>query len=117
REEENDVSLYPEEKVRLIYNVIPPGQMKEIKRDPMTGVVLEYILQVEHEWENKQGDKKKATVTQRIRRGEREVEIDGDQPPDIEPGVEETPWDFIPIVHFKNEGDESLYGQSDLEPI
>lgn len=117
REEENDVSLYPEEKVRLIYNVIPPGQMKEIKRDPMTGVVLEYVLEVEHEWENEQGDKKKATVTQRIRRGEREVEIDGDQPPDIEPGVEETPWDFIPIVHFKNEGDESLYGQSDLEPI
>ena len=117
REEVKDASLYPEESVRLIYNIIPPGQVKDIKRDPMTGNVEAYVLEADHEWEDEQGNKKRATVTQYIRRGEREVEVKGDRPPDINPGIESTPWDFIPLVHFKNEGDESIYGQSDLEPI
>ncbi|WP_060210323.1 phage portal protein [Sporosarcina koreensis] len=117
REEQQDVSLYPEQKVRLVYNFIPPGQVKDIVRHPLTGVVQEYVLVSSHDWEDELGNKKKATITQRIRRGEREIEIDGDTPPDVEPGIEPTPWDFIPIVHFKNEGDEGVYGQSDLEPI
>ncbi|EGQ21082.1 hypothetical protein HMPREF9372_3365 [Sporosarcina newyorkensis 2681] len=117
REEEKDASLYPEESVRLVYNIIPPGQVKEIKRDPVTGMVEEYLLSSEHEWEDERGNKKRATVIQHIRRGEREVKVDGDIPPGIELGINGTPWDFIPIVHFKNEGDEGVYGQSDLEPI
>lgn len=117
REEQQDVSLYPEQKVRLVYNFIPPGQVKDIVRHPLTGVVQEYVLVSSHDWEDERGNKKKATITQRIRRGEREIEIDGDNPPDVTPGIEPTPWDFIPIVHFKNEGDEGVYGQSDLEPI
>lgn len=117
REDEKDAQLYPEESKRLVYNIIPPGQVKDIKRDPMTGLVEAYVLEAEHEWEDEKGNPKRATVTQYIRRGEREVEVDGDAPPDIEPGITSTTWDFIPIVHFKNEGDDSLYGQSDLEPI
>ncbi len=117
REEEKDVPLYPEQQVRLVYNFIPPGQVKEIVRHPLTGEVQEYILVSSHEWRGEQGNSKKATITQRIRRGEREIEVDGDNHPDIVPGIEPTPWDFIPIIHFKNEGEESLFGQSDLEPI
>lgn len=117
REEEEDVSLYPEQEVRLVYNFIPPGQVKEIIRHPLTGVVQEYVLASSHEWNNERREKKKATIIQRIRKGEREIEIDGDTPPDVEKGVQPMPWDFIPIVHFKNEGDEGLYGQSDIEPI
>ncbi|MCL1701614.1 phage portal protein [Lysinibacillus sp. Bpr_S20] len=117
REEEEDAALYPEQSTRLVYNIIPPGQVKDILRHPLTGAIYEYKLVSSHEWEDERGDKKKATITQRIRKGERIIEIDGDNPPDVTPGTEPTPWDFIPIVHFKNEGDESLFGQSDIEPI
>lgn len=117
REEEKDSLLFPEEQTRLNYNIIPPQQVIDIKRDPMTGFVEAYVLEVEHEWEDESGNKKRATVTQHIRRGERETVVDGDMPPGVEEGIESTPWDFIPIVHFKNEGDDSLYGRSDLEPI
>lgn len=117
REETRDLQLYPEDKTRLIYNVIPPEQVKEIKRDPLTNEVIEYVLVSAHEWEDERGDVKKATITQRIRHGEKEVEVEGDSPPDIEVGIIPTPWDFIPIIHFKNEGDEGEFGKSDLEPI
>lgn len=117
REDMKDMTLYPEEKTRLIYNVIPPGQVKDIKRDPLTGDVEEYVLVSAHEWKDERGNRKKGTVTQRIRRSEKIVEVEGDMPPGVEVGSHPTPWDFIPIIHFKNEGDEGVFGQSDLEPV
>lgn len=117
REEEKDVSLYPEQPVRLVYNVIPPGQVSEIKRDPLTGAVEEYVLVSYHEWVDEKGAKKKGTVTQRIRRKEKIIEVKDDIPPGVEVGIHPTPWDFIPIIHFKNEGDEGVYGQSELEAV
>lgn len=117
REEEEDKTLYPEQPVRLVYNFIPPEQVHDIIRHPLTGAIQEYVLVSSHEWTDERGNKKKATITQRIRKGERVIEIDGDTPPDVDPGIQQTPWDFIPIVHFKNEGDEGLFGQSDIEPI
>lgn len=117
REEEKDKSLFPEQSVRLVYNIIPPEQVKEIKLNPLTNDVEEYVLVSQHEWKDERGYAKKAKITQRIRRGERIVEVDGDIPPGVEVGSTPTPWDFIPIVHFKNEGSEGIFGQSDLEPI
>ncbi|MEK5068095.1 phage portal protein [Sporosarcina sp. FSL K6-1508] len=117
REDVKDMTLYPEEKTRLIYNVLPPGQVKEIKRDPLTGDVEEYVLVSIHEWEDDRKNKKKGTITQRIRRREKIIEVEGDRPPDVEVGAHPTPWDFIPIIHFKNEGDEGVFGQSDLEAV
>lgn len=117
REENRDASLYPEQETRLVYNIIPAEQVIGINLDPITNGVTEYILRSKHEWIDDTGNKKNATITQRIGIGTRTIEIEGDTPPDIEAGVHPMPWDFIPIVHFKNEGDDGIYGQSDLEPV
>lgn len=116
-EDQEDRLLFPEQPTRLVYDIIPPGQVVEIKRDPLTGTVLEYVLESFHQWVNEKGEKKKGTVTQRIRRGEKVVEVKDDIPDGVEIGTQSTPWDFIPIIHFKNEGDEGVYGQSELEAV
>lgn len=118
REEEEDSELYPEGGTRLVFNIIPPEQVKKINRDPVTGRAREYILVSEHTWENDTGEKKRATITQRISKERKLIQVEGAIPPDLEPGEEPNPWGFIPIVHFKNEGDETEeFGISDLEAI
>ena len=117
REIENDKSLYPETPDRIVYNVIPAKQVTNIKIDPTSGEVLEYELTSSHEWISSEGDELKGTIVQRVRRGEIVTEVDGDVPEGIEVGAKPTPWDFIPIVHFKNEGDDGIYGRSELESI
>lgn len=119
REEENDKSLYPELTTVLKYNILPPEMVKEIKRNPLTNEPIEYVLEFETEWADEKGDIKRAKVIQKISRGLRIIEVDGDDiPPGIEVGEHTTPWDFIPIIHFKNEDDETAaFGKSELEPI
>ncbi|EMT38120.1 Phage portal protein, SPP1 Gp6-like protein [Thermoanaerobacter thermohydrosulfuricus WC1] len=118
REENEDATLYPEKKARLVYNIIPPEQVVQIIRNPITGSVREYVLKSEHVWLDESNNTRRCIVTQRISKDRRLIQIDGDIPPDIQPGEERNPWGFIPIVHFKNEGDETKeFGQSDLEPI
>lgn len=128
REESKNRSLFPELKTRLVYNVIPPEQVRDIALDPVTNEPIEYILESAHEWEDERGNKKKGTITQRIgveqndsqtaHVGYRNIEVDGDVPPGVEVGKKNTPWDFIPIVHFKNDSDENeKYGRSEIEAI
>lgn len=118
REETEDAILYPEAKTRLIYNIIPPEEVVQIVHNPITRRVQEYILKSSHEWVDDNGEKKKATVTQRISKEIRKIEVEGDAPPDVNEGEEPNTWGFIPIVHFKNEPDETMkFGQSELEPI
>ncbi|HHY47107.1 MAG TPA: phage portal protein [Firmicutes bacterium] len=118
REETEDKALYPEAKTRLVYNIIPPEQVVQIIRHPLTRSVQEYVLKSEHIWEDEKGNRRRAVITQRISRERRLIQVDGDIPPDIQPGEERNPWGFIPIVHFRNEGDETEeFGRSDLEAI
>ncbi|NSW90226.1 MAG: phage portal protein [Firmicutes bacterium] len=118
REEHEDAALYPESKVRLKFNIIPPEQVTHIIRNPLTNNVREYVLQSAHTWLDESENQKRATVVQRITAQKRIIRVIGDVPPDITVGEEVNPWGFIPIVHFKNEGDETKeFGQSDLEPI
>lgn len=119
REETRNKSLYPEQETRLIYNIIPPEQVKEIVLDPVTNEPIEYVLESIHEWTVDDGSKKKATITQRIGVGYRKIEIEGDIPNGMKQKEEiPTPWDFIPIVHFKNESDETeKFGHSEIEAI
>ena len=118
REETEDAVLYPEAKVHLVYNIIPPEQVVQIIRNPVTRAVREYVLKSEHIWEDEAGNKRRAIITQRISRERRLIQVEGDTPPDVQPGEERNPWGFIPIVHFKNEGDETEeFGRSDLEAI
>lgn len=118
RQPNEDDPLYPEDSARIRYNIIPPEQVKEIIRNPFTQDVVEYVLASTHEWKDESGQKKKCTITQRISAKRKKVEVNGDIPIGMTVGEEENIWGFIPIVHFKNESDESReYGQSELEPI
>lgn len=116
--EKRENPLYPEKKERIIYNIIPPEEVEDIILDPITREPIAYILKSKHEWTELNGTKRSCTITQKITAEERTIEIVGDQPEGIEAGIFENPWGFIPIVHFKNEPDETMkYGQSDIEPI
>lgn len=118
REENVDKELYPEAKTRLVFNIIPSEQVLYIIRDPLTNYPKEYILQASYTWIDDYNNQRQAIIRQRLSAGKRIIEITGDAPPGLTPGEETTPWDFIPIVHFKNEGDETReFGQSDLEAI
>lgn len=118
REDTVDAALYPEAKTRLIFNILPPEQVTNIIRNPLTGAVREYVLQSTHDWLDERDNPRQAVVLQRISANKRIIKITGDIPPDMMEGEEDNPWGFIPIVHFKNEGDETKeFGQSDLEPI
>lgn len=110
--------LYPEKKERLIYNIIPPEEVKDIILDPITKEPIAYILESKQEWSDLSEVKRSCTIKQRITAIERVVEITGDKPEGIEVGTFPNTWGFIPIIHFKNEPDETMkYGQSDIEPI
>lgn len=119
REEEVDADLYPETNgARLVFNLISPEQVADIRTHPITGAVLEYVLKSEHTWKDESGNQRKCKVTQRISAERRVIEIDGDTPPDVEASEDDNLWGFIPIVHFKNEADTSdAFGRSDLEPV
>lgn len=116
--EERVNPLYPDKKIRIIYNLIPPEEVKDIILDPTTREPLAYILESEQEWIELDGTKRKAKIKQAITSESRVVEVQGDIPEGLEPGEYPNTWGFVPIVHFKNEPDETLkYGQSDTEPI
>ncbi|MBE3576890.1 MAG: phage portal protein [Limnochordales bacterium] len=118
RQEAEDKALYPEAQARIVLTLIPPEQVAQIIRDPVTRTPREYVLRSEHEWTDLDGRYRRAIITQRISAERRLVQVEGDVPPDIQPGEERNPWGFLPIVHFKNEGDETQeFGRSDIEPI
>lgn len=110
--------LYPDKPNRLVFNFIPPEEVKDIYIDPVTKEPTAYILKSHQEWEDVSGNKLRCDITQAITAEKRIVEILGDIPEGIEVGETPNTWGFIPIVHFKNEPDDTLkYGQSDIEPI
>jgi hypothetical protein len=118
RQEEAERVLYPETSARIALTIIPPEQVTQIIRDPVTRLPKEYVLRSEHEWLNSSGNPRRAIITQRISAERRLIEVEGDTPEGLEAGEERNPWGFIPVVHFKNEGDETReFGRSDLEPI
>lgn len=116
--ENDDSKLYPEVRKRIVYNIIPPEQVKGINRDPLTGEPIEYILESTNEWTDDTGAKRNAVIKQRISAESRKIEIEGDEPPNLEEGEVANPWGFIPIIHFKNEADETMaFGKSELESV
>lgn len=116
--EEKENPLYPDKPVMLIYNIIPPEEVDDIILDSTTKEPIAYILKSEQEWTDLEGNKKKAKIRQIITAEKRIIEVEGDIPEGMEPGETPNLWGFIPIIHFKNEPDETMkFGQSDIEPI
>lgn len=116
---ESSSPLYPDEDHRIDYLLIPPEQVVDIEVDPFLRNPISYTLKGKVTWDE---GLREYTVTQIITAKDITIELEGDIPPELPLGLElgTTPnkWGFIPIVHFKNEPEESeLYGRSELEPI
>lgn len=123
REERPD-PLYPEKTTgRLIYNRIPPEEVKYIRRNPLTKEVIAYFLESEHSWKEDNAEKKctiKQTIgyDEEIGKAYRKIEIDGDKPQGVQEGEKFLPWNFLPIVHIKNKEEIGhTNGQSEIENI
>ena len=112
---ENDDPLYPDEENRIDYIIIPPEQIADIEIDSITRRPKAYTIKARAKWD---GGQKEYTVTQKITADRIAVTIEGDAPEGVTSEIRPNPWGFIPIIHFKNEPEETeLYGTSELEPI
>ena len=112
---ENDDPLYPDEENRIDFIIIPPEQIADIEVDPITRRTKAYTIKARAKWDNGQ---REYTVTQKIMADRIVVNVEGDAPEGLTSETRPNPWGFIPIIHFKNEPEETeLYGTSELEPI
>ncbi len=112
---ENDDPLFPDEENRIDYIIIPPEQVADIEMDPITRKPVAYTIKARSKWDE---GRREYTVTQKITADRIMVIVEGDAPEGLTSEIRPNPWGFIPIVHFKNEPEETeLYGTSELEPI
>ena len=112
---ENDDPLYPDKKNRIDFIIIPPEQVADIEVNPITRKPEAYTIQARAKWDKGQ---REYTVTQKIMANRIAVIVEGDAPEGLTSEIRPNPWGFIPIIHFKNEPEETeLYGTSELEPI
>ncbi len=113
---ENDDPLYPDEKNRIDFIIIPPEQIADIEVDPIiTRRPVAYTIKAKAKWD---GGQREYTVTQKIMADRIAVIVEGDAPEGLVSEIRPNSWGFIPIIHFKNEPEETeLYGTSELEPI
>jgi len=117
-----DTTLYPENKTqtRLGAVIIPPEQIPTggIEYDPVTHEYTAITILTKNKWVDENGNIQEYRYRQRITKGDVTTTIDGKAPEGVISKREINPWGFIPIVHFRNEPDETeLHGYSELEPI
>jgi hypothetical protein len=101
--------------------LVPPEWVTPVP-DPLNGGWLQLVIRTPVEVTDQDGRTLfKYTVTETLTRDSRTVEVDGRAPEEIRQQLvrqSANPWGFIPVVHFKNEAEEThLFGASDLEPI
>ena len=112
---ENDDPLYLEEENRIDFIIIPPEQIADIELDPITRRPKAYTIEARAKWDAGQ---REYAVMQRITAEEITVKVEGDAPEGLTSETRPNPWGFIPIIHFKNEPEETeLYGTSELEAV
>ena len=112
---ENDDPLYPDEENRIDFIIIPPEQIADIEIDPITRRPKVYTIEARAKWDAGQ---REYTVMQKIAAEEIIVKVEGDAPEGLTNEIRPNPWGFIPIIHFKNEPEETeLYGTSELEAV
>ncbi len=100
--------------------LIPPEWVTPVP-DPLTGtyskIVIRYPVNIMDDAGRVVSD---YTVSETLTKDTRTIEYDSRAPAELiaQNKTEPNPWGFIPIVHFKNEAEETqLYGSSDLEPL
>ncbi len=112
---EVDDPLYPDDKTRVDFIIIPPEQVADIEIDPLTRKPVAYTIQARNKWDN---GRREYQVSQRITADKATVLAEGDAPPGLINEERANQWGFLPIVHFKNEPEETeLYGTSELEAV
>ena len=117
-----DTTLYPENKTktRLACAIIPPEQIPTggLEYDPVTHEYTAVTILTKNKWIDQNGDKQDYVFRQRITAQEIVTTVEGNAPEGVVSSTEANTWGFIPIVHFRNEPDETeLHGYSELEPI
>lgn len=110
--------LFPEKKNKVDIRFLSP-ESTTIEKNPFTNELIKVIVTETITWSDDNGYENTATIEQHHTPGAiKNVLKSGTPPPYIDVKEEQrTGLDFIPIVHFKNEGSQSLYGQSDIEPV
>lgn len=112
---ENDDPLYSDEENQIDFIIIPPEQIADIEIDPITRRPVAYTIQARAKWDSGQ---REYQVKQKITADRIAVVVEGDAPEGLTSETRPNLWGFIPIIHFKNEPEETeLYGTSELEPI
>ena len=114
--------LYPENSrgTMLDYILIPPELIPTggIEYDPITGEYSAITLLSRNKWIDEKSNKQEYIFRQKLTASKIITMIEGNAPKGLESKTESNPWGFIPIIHFKNEPDETeLHGYSELEPI
>lgn len=113
----------------LYLRLLPPEWCTPIM-DPITGAIREFVIAwpvFESKYDSfgkRMDNKPQYTIIERITEAERTFDVEGYAPPgtlEMVRGANEdtrNSWGFVPVVHFKNEGEENqLYGTSELEPV
>lgn len=113
----------------LYLRLIPPEWCTPIL-NPVTGAMQEFVIawpvyQARYDASGKRLDSKpQYTIIERITATERTFDVEGYAPPgtlemvELENKDQRNSWGFVPVVHFKNEGEENqIYGSSELEPV
>ena len=115
---ENDDPLYPDEENRIDFIIIPPEQIADIELDPITRRPKAFTIKARAKWKDEEGQEKEYTVLQKFTADRAVLKVEGDVPEGLANEIRPNPWGFIPIIHFKNEPEETeLYGTSELEAV
>jgi len=115
---DNDDPLYPDEENRIDFIIIPPEQVADIELDPITRKPKAYSIKARAKWKDEEGQEKEYTVLQKFTADKVVLKVEGEAPEGLTNEIRPNPWGFIPIIHFKNEPEETeLYGTSELEAV
>jgi len=111
----------PRKREAFDLQLIPPEWCSPVP-DPITGTWQQLVIRYPVKVMDAQGrTTAEYTITETLTPSTRTVEADGRAPADVRQKVqvqESNPWGFIPVVHFRNEAEEThLFGASDLEPV
>jgi len=109
----------PKRREEFTLRLLPPEWCKPIP-DPLTGEWQKLIVTYPCKALDDRGHESDYNIVETLTPQTRTIEADSRAPADVRAKnrTEGNPWGFIPVVHFRNEAEEThLYGFSDLEPV